>query len=79
LEPNHANWLEAFNFCRVADLPGESKPQVLEPRAILNSDETRALHGDGVFGGPYQTSDTIMQALFDAALHDVIEKLKFGE
>jgi len=80
LQPNHANWLEAFNFCRVADLPNEVKPATPEVRAVLNAEETRALHGDGVFGGgPYQASDAIMQTLFDAALHDVVEKLKFGE
>lgn len=78
LQPNHANWLEAFAFCRVADLPTGTKPPIVTTRTILNAQETRDIYVDGVFGGgPYQASDAIMQILFDAALGDVLEKLKF--
>jgi creatinine amidohydrolase len=80
LTANHANWLEAFPFCRVADLPTEVKPPTPPARAILNADDSKALYGDGVFGGgPYMADDSIMQGLFDAAVSDTVKKLKFGE
>jgi creatinine amidohydrolase len=77
LVSNHAAWIEAFSFCRVADLPEGVKPAATAPR-LLNADETRALYGDGVFGGPYSAPDDVMQKIFDAAVGDVVEKLRFA-
>lgn len=77
LPPSHANWLEAFAFCRVADLPAHAKPLASAPR-LLNAEETRALYGDGSFGGPYSAPAEVMQALFDAALGDVLARLAFA-
>jgi creatinine amidohydrolase len=78
LIPNHANWLEAFTFCRVADLPEGVKPATPAPRAILNANETKALYNDGVFGGsPYKADEAVMQKIFEAAVGDVIAKLQF--
>lgn len=78
LVPNHANWLEAFTFCRVAELPSGVKAPTPASR-LLNAEETRALYGDGVFGGgPYSAPDEVMQKLFNAALADVLEKLRFA-
>jgi|CXWL01.1.fsa_nt_gi creatinine amidohydrolase len=76
LVSNHAAWIEAFRFCRVADLP-EGVKQPVEASRILNADETRALYGDGVFGGPYSADDALMQRIFDAAVADIVEKLRF--
>ena len=76
LKSNHAAWIEAFPFCRVAELPPGKKIPVSAPR-ILNGDEARALYGDGVFGGPYVADDEVMQKILDAAVGDIIEKLKF--
>ncbi len=76
LPPSHANWLEAFSFCRVADLPAQAKPLATAPR-LLNAEATRALYGDGSFGGPYSAPAEVMQAIFDAALGDVLERLAF--
>ncbi len=76
LKPTHANWLEAFNFTKVAELPeGEKTP----PRVpgLMGAAEARQVYEDGVFGGPYVTSDAIMQELFDAALEDVLQLLRF--
>jgi creatinine amidohydrolase len=78
LEGYHANWEEAFAFCRVADLPAGAKPPVVAPRAILNADETRALYGDGVVGGRYQADESVLQQVFSAAVADVVAKLKFA-
>lgn len=76
--PNHANWLEAFSFCRVAELPSGVKASTPSAR-LLNAEETRALYGDGVFGGgPYSAPDEVMEKIFNAALADVLEKLRFA-
>ena len=76
LRSYHAAWIEAFSFCRVADLPPGEKTPVTALR-LLNADETRALYGDGVFGGPYSADDALMQRVFDAAVADIVEKLRF--
>lgn len=76
LKPMHANWLEAFAFTRVADLPeGEKTP----PRVsgLLSAKETFDVYGDGTFGGPYQVDQTVMDEMFSEALQDVLQLLKF--
>jgi creatinine amidohydrolase len=78
LEGYHANWEEAFAFCRVADLPEGTKPPVTSPRAILNADETRALYGDGILGGRYRPDEAVLQNMFAAAVADLIAKLAFA-
>lgn len=76
LKPAHANWLEAFPFTRVADLPeGEKIPPNIP--GLLGAQESRQVYGDGSFGGKYQVADEIMQGIFDAAVADVIHLLKF--
>ena len=76
LAPEHASWMEAFPFTRVADLPAGEKPGV-SFTGVLNAAETRAKYGDGSFGGKYQVDDAIMQELFDTCLLDVINLLNF--
>ncbi len=76
LAPEHASWMEAFPFTRVADLPVGEKPDV-SFTGVLNAVETRAKYGDGSFGGKYQVDDAIMQELFDICLMDVINLLHF--
>jgi len=76
LKPAHANWLEAFSFTQVSELPqGEKAP----PRVpgLLGAAEARQVYGDGVFGGPYQAEAAILQEVFDAALQDILVLLKF--
>ena len=76
LRPTHANWLEAFPFTRVADLPPGEK---LPPRVpgLMDAEQARQVYGDGVFGGPYQVDQAIMDQLFAAALEDVLQLLRF--
>ena len=76
LKPTHANWLEAFPFTQVSDLPQKEK---IPPRipGLMNADQARQVYGDGSFGGPYQASETVMQDIFQAALEDVLQLLKF--
>lgn len=78
LKPEHASWMEAFSFTRVTELPEGEKPGV-SFTGILNANETRAMYGDGVFGGKYQVDDAIMQELFDICQLDVINLLKFSK
>ncbi len=74
LKSYHAAWIEAFHFTRVAELPeGEKKP--VQPSRIMGAVQLRQVYGDGVFGGPYQVSDEIMDEIFQAALQDVISIL----
>ncbi len=74
LRSYHAAWIEAFPFTRVADLPDGSKPPA-KPNRLLSAVEERQAFGDGVFGGPYQVEDAIMQEIFDAALLEILELL----
>lgn len=77
LKPAHANWLEAFPFVQVTELPEEMKI----PPAFLglpNATEMRQLYGDGSFGGAYSAAPEVMQELFDAALADILHLLQFN-
>ncbi len=77
LKPGHANWMEAFSFTTVGDLPEESKTPPKVPSAIMDAKTTREVYEDGSFGGAYRVDDEIMQDLFQAALDDVLLLLKF--
>jgi creatinine amidohydrolase len=77
LDPYHANWLEAFSFTRVGDLPqGEKTPP---PRpGILNAEQTRRVYGDGVFGGYYLTEDEeVLEDLFEVSIDEIVHLLTF--
>ncbi len=74
IKPSHANWLEAFTFTQVSELPeGAKTPPVV--RGLLSADEARAVYGDGSFGGYYQVDKAIMDELFAACLADVLQIL----
>jgi creatinine amidohydrolase len=77
IKPSHANWLEAFPFTIVADLPQEDKITPFVP-GIMGAAEARQVYGDGSFGGKYQVDNSIMQELFEAALQDVLGLLEFN-
>ena len=76
LKPSHANWLEAFTFTQVGDLPQENKQPPVVP-GLLGADRAREIYGDGSFGGPYQVSPGIMQEVFNTCLADVVHLLDF--
>jgi len=78
LKPAHANWLEAFAFTQVSELPSEPKAPPYVPRAVLSAAETRQIYGDGSFGGAYQVDAKIMDDIFNVALRDMLEILKFA-
>ena len=63
IKPTHANWLEAFSFTRVSDLPVEPKTPPIVP-GIMDPQTARRVYGDGSFGGPYKASDEVMHELF---------------
>jgi creatinine amidohydrolase len=79
LKPTHANWLEAFPFTIVGELPTEPKVPPRVPSAIMDAKTAREVYGDGSFGGPYAASDAVMHEMFAAALEDILHLLKFGE
>jgi creatinine amidohydrolase len=76
LKPSHANWLEAFPFNILSELPQEDKTPPFVP-GILGAKRARLVYGDGSFGGKYQADADVMQELFDAALQDVLTLLDF--
>lgn len=76
LKPTHANWLEAFPFTRVAELPEEAKnpPRI---SGLLGARDAKKVFGDGSFGGPYYADEAVMDELFETALEDVLNLLQF--
>ncbi len=76
LRSYHAGWIEAFHFTQVTDLPAGEKTPPRVP-GLMESKQARQLYGDGVFGGPYQVPDSIMNQVFEAALQDVLQLLRF--
>ena len=77
LKPKHANWLEAFPFTVVSEMPVEPKLAPMVPSSIMDSETARDVYGDGSFGGEYFVDNTIMTEMFNAALEDVLMMLKF--
>jgi creatinine amidohydrolase len=76
LRSYHAAWIEAFPFTRVGELPvGEKVPPVIP--GLVGAKLARQLYQDGVFGGPYQVDEVIMNEIFSTALEDVLQLLKF--
>jgi creatinine amidohydrolase len=75
IKPAHANWLEAFPFTRVGELPDEIKvpPEV---GGMLGAQAARRVYGDGSFGGPYSVDSAIMDEVFAACLLDVVSLLE---
>jgi len=79
IKPGHANWLETFAFTIVADLPKEEKIPPNVPSPIMDAKMTRQVYGDGSVGGPYQAGESVMHEVFQAALGDIIDLLKFDD
>jgi creatinine amidohydrolase len=77
LKPAHANWLEAFPFTIVNDLPEGKKAPPRVPGSIMDANTVRAVYGDGSFGGEYLVDAGIMGEILEAALQDILLLLKF--
>ncbi len=75
-KPSHANWLEAFPFTIVTDMPQEEKIPPRVPSDVMNTDQTREVYGDGSFGGPYQVPQEVMDEIFQAAKADILQLLE---
>lgn len=72
----HGGWMESFKFTRVANLPKGEK-EAPKPTRMLNAKENRKTYHDGVYGGRFQPDDKILDEVFDTAVSDIIELLKF--
>ena len=77
IKPDHANWLEAFPFTIVADLPEGEKVPPRVPSDVMDAKTARVVYGDGSFGGRYRVSEEVMREVFEAALADILQLLKF--
>jgi creatinine amidohydrolase len=74
LGTEHASWMEAFTFTRVAPLPEGQKARVSLP-GMAGAAEVRAAIGDGAFGGAYQADEAVMQELFEVGVQALLEAL----
>lgn len=77
LKPAHANWLEAFPFTMVGNLPEGEKIPLSVPSSIMDAATARQVYGDGSFGGRYRADDGIMHEVLAAALDDILLLLQF--
>ena len=77
LKQSHANWLEAFPFTIVGDMPEGTKPWPNVPSAIMDAGTTRQVYGDGSFGGAYRASEDVMNEMFSACVQDILRLLAF--
>jgi creatinine amidohydrolase len=77
LSTYHASWMEAFPFLRTPGMP-QGEKQAFEPDLILPSNLVREALQDGVYGGAYQAGAEVMDEVFNAALQDILELLKFA-
>lgn len=77
LKPKHANWLEAFPFTIVSEMPTEPKLSPMVPSSIMDSETAREVYGDGSFGGEYFVDNAIMSEMFNVAVEDILMMLKF--
>ncbi len=76
IKPAHANWLEAFPFTIVGDMPESAKIPPSVP-GIMDPKTARKVYGDGSFGGAYTANEEIMHELFQVCLEDLLQLLKF--
>lgn len=71
LQRSHANWLEAFDFTTVTDLPEGEKP-FPGPAPSMSAERVRLHYGDGSFGGAYQAPQEVMAEMFAACVAEVV-------
>jgi creatinine amidohydrolase len=76
LQKSHANWLEAFDFTTVVELPEEEKSMLERPPAMA-AKKLRRFYGDGSFGGAYRAGEEVMDEMFNACLEEVLALLDF--
>jgi len=79
IKPEHANWLEAFPFTIVSDLPEGEKVPPHVPSDVMDAKTARVVYGDGSFGGKYQVPEGVMDEVFEAVLADILQLLRFEQ
>lgn len=77
IKPAHANWLEAFQFTIVGELPEGEKTPPSVPSSIMDAATTRQVYGDGSFGGRYRADEEVQHEVLGAALEDILHLLAF--
>jgi creatinine amidohydrolase len=76
---SHASWIENFPWTRLANAPAPEgeKPLVdYDELDIMNPADTKALLGDGNFGGAWQKPDDDMLAAWQVGVEETREKLE---
>lgn len=72
----HASWFEAFPFNRVGDLPDRTKTPPYIP-GLLGAVQAREIYKDGSMGGDYRPDSGLLDAIFNAAVQDILHLLRF--
>lgn len=70
---SHASWMENFPWTRLAHAPapkGEKPMADLDLLRASGPEETRALLGDGNFGGAWQREDAVMADLWQTGVEE---------
>lgn len=76
---SHASWIENFPWTRLANAPAPEgeKPLIdYEQLDMSNPEDTRALIGDGNFGGAWQKSDDVMLKIWKVGVEETRAKLE---
>ena len=76
---SHASWMENFPITRLVGVaqPSHQQPMVdYSGMASMTTKQVRELIGDGNFGGDYQKSDEVMNALWRVAVEETRELLQ---
>lgn len=80
-QASHASWMENFAWTRVPGItpPDAAKPMV-DPGRLqgLGPPATRALLGDGSYGGRYQRSDAETGRLWEVAVEETRQLMESG-
>lgn len=76
IKPAHANWLEAFPFTKVTELPKETKTPP-KYQGLLSAQETKVVFGDGSFGGQYEADEQTMNEIYYTCYLDIMNLINF--
>jgi creatinine amidohydrolase len=76
---SHGNWFENYPWTRLPHAPAPEGRKPVPDLARMKAGgpaQTRAILGDGAFGGPWQIDDTTMQAIWEIGVAETREALE---
>lgn len=76
---SHGNWFENYPWTRLAHAPAPEGRKPTPDLARMKASgpaQTRAILGDGAFGGPWQIDDAVTQNIWDIGVAETREALE---